>query len=164
MRLSKSGYAKSRGRSPSYISKLLARGVIVAEEDGSIDVERADASIAAHRHIDRPSKDSGRKPDPKSATSRYMAARARREEHLADLAQLLVAEREGALASVSEVQSCQFAIASRVRNGFERILDHIDRRLSRLGGAEASRLRGELRAEVRVMMNEMSESLRKDAE
>ncbi len=116
--VTKSDYARLRGCSPAYISKLLKSGRIT-EVDGKIDVEAANSSLERHadpaRALTRkspPTKPKGSPPEPVSGPS-YASARAAHEAIKARMAKMEFDRRSGELVSVDKVKR-QAARAGRV--------------------------------------------------
>lgn len=49
MVISKSAFARRHGFSPSYVTKLVAEGVLTVRPDGRLDQEQADHDLDANR-------------------------------------------------------------------------------------------------------------------
>jgi phage terminase Nu1 subunit (DNA packaging protein) len=106
--LSQSKYAKQRGCSQPYISKMVRKGVITTV-DGKIDPKLADQQLAAAAHPGRIN-GSGEKP------KNYYDALTEHTEYKAALAQLDYEEKCGRLVSVDAIEKEAARIGKAVRD------------------------------------------------
>lgn len=137
--LSKSQFAASQGWSPSYVTKLLDQQRLVLSPDGKkVNLQatlallnrtsdpgkegvrdhhaagRTDKHVGAHIRPDAPSapdSDAGASSDPK-----YWNAKARREDTLAELAQLDLAKKRGDLVERERVEAMSYAAGRMLRD------------------------------------------------
>lgn len=139
--LSKSQFAVSQGWSPSYVTKLKDQGRLVFSEDGKlVDVpatlvilkrtqdpgkesvrqhhadERSDKHVGAHVKFDAPSEDDPVSEQNATRNPKYWDAKARREDMLADLAQLELGEKRGTLVDRKRVEAMSFAAGRMLRD------------------------------------------------
>ncbi len=137
--LTKSAFAAHQGWAPSYVTKLKDQGRLVLDPDGKlVDVE---ATIARLERTGDPGKEAVRqhhaqartgkhvethiRPDAPapadpaesvSADPTYWAAKARRENTLADLARLELARKHGELVERQRVEDAAFAMGRMLRD------------------------------------------------
>ncbi|NNM70185.1 MAG: terminase small subunit [Gallionella sp.] len=135
--LSKSAFAAKQGWSPSYVTKLKDQGRLVLSKDGKqVDVDatlmllghtgdpgkegvrqhhataRIDQHVGSQIRANSPNEpDANGKADPK-----YWDAKARREDTLAELAQLELARQRGNLVVRQRVEAMSFAAGRMLRD------------------------------------------------
>lgn len=155
MKMTKSAFARHRKCNPSFISKLLKRKIIEADEVGLIDVEEADRKIAVSRaRADSPVP----RLDVKSEDgARILAARARSEEHKAGILELEHGRLAGTLVLASEVRAAAGSSARQARNAMLAIPD----RLAPLLAAESDQFRVHalLRDEITRALHALADSM-----
>jgi hypothetical protein len=92
-----------------------------------------------------------------AASADYFDHRAKREKWLAEIAEADYLEKIGLLTSVAEIERTQFDIWRRVRDSIVKAFDRADGTLAAI--PQAAPVRGRLRADLRAILNELSESL-----
>jgi hypothetical protein len=139
--LSKSQFAASQGWSASYITKLKDQGRLVFNDDGKlIDVpatlailkrtqdpgkesvrqhhadERSEKHVGSHVKFNAPPGDDQAADKSAVNNPKYWDAKARREDMLADLAQLELGEKRGVLVDRKRVEAMSFAAGRMLRD------------------------------------------------
>jgi len=124
MGLTQSAYARHRGCSHTAVAKALAAGRINRLPDGTIDPTEADQMWGANSRLkaDTPQTAAARKaegkpaPAPPSGQADYYEERAKHEAAKRALAELKLAETEGALVRRAAVSKVLFEAAREARN------------------------------------------------
>lgn len=142
MIISKSEYATLRGWSAAYVTKLKNKGRLVLTADGRVDVEASDALIAASKDpskagvverwqrergdVSLPPPDRPAKPLVLNGDEfNYQEARAKRETHEANLAEMRERERAGELIETVRVVKALTDSAIVSRSALERMPDRL---------------------------------------
>lgn len=142
MIITKSEYAAMRGWSPAYVTKLKNKGRLVLTADGRVDVEASDALVAASKDpskagvVERWQRERGEEPAPpldkptrplvlNGDEFDYQGARAKRETHEANLAEMRERERAGALVETERVVKALTDYAISSRSALERLPDRL---------------------------------------
>lgn len=138
-RLLKSEFADRQGWSRAYVSKLNKAGRLVLSDDGryvlvseTLETLRKTASPekqgvrerwARHRGDERPG------PDPQDGAD-YQMARAKRERHMANLAELDEARKRGELLDRAATERAVTDTASMTRQALQRLPDRVGSQLA----------------------------------
>ncbi len=119
MRVTKAQYARHRGCKPQYVSRLVREGRIKVGRDGKIDQARADAELG--RKARKPKAAPAPKPHAPSSTGSLTAARARKADADAKIAELEYQERSRNLIRREEVLALHARVYANVRTRFRRL-------------------------------------------
>jgi len=115
-KLRQSQYARLRGCTAQAVSAAVKSGRISLDENGFIDVERAD--LMWPRSVE----DTGERLDPGDPSfTALQESRARAEAARARLMELTLAEREGRLVDAARVRSEAFKLARDARNQLQQV-------------------------------------------
>ena len=172
--LSKSEFAASQGWSPSYVTKLKDQGRLVMSPDGrKVNVsetvamlsrtkdlgkdhvrnfhqnERTEKHVTAHTAPSAPPESDSGSSDPK-----YWAAKARREDALADLANLELEKKKGNLVERERVESAAFATGRMLRDAILGLPTQLAPELANTSDAFQIELR--MREALRSLLDEMA--------
>jgi len=155
-RIIRAEYARRRGVTRAAVTKAVDTGRISIGDDGLLDPEVADAEWDANTNPDQAlrNKGAGAAPAIDPAAKRWQDARARREERLADLAELDLQERRGELIHKGSVRKSLRAKVVQVRESLDSMAD----RLAPLLAAEAdiAKVRALIRGELRHALSELA--------
>ncbi len=175
--LTKSAFAALRGWAPSYVTKLKDQGRLVLDPDGKlVDVE---ATIARLERTGDPGKEAIRQhhaqartnkhvdaeirpdapapvdaPESASADPTYWAAKARRENTLADLARLELARKHGELVERQRVEDAAFTLARTLRDAILQLPTQLAPELVPM--TDAFQIENRLRDALRQILADMS--------
>lgn len=107
-----------KGATESAVRKALDRRWIAREPDGTLDFEKSDAAWALKAHR-RSAPDSSVGGGANGLDHELLLAKTRKERALATRAELEVAQRQGDLVSVSELERRAASVAAMARQGLE---------------------------------------------
>ena len=177
-RLNQSGLARLLGVKRQAVHDLVKRGVIVAGEDGLIDVATATAALAQHLRADAkslsailatqpgndaqsvaavpsaPTFDAQKETINANDATSYHVARTLRELAEARMAQLKLRTMAGELVEAERVRRAVTTLAATVRAGFERIPDKLSERLAVIADPQA--IQALLSAEIDQVLTDLS--------
>ncbi len=158
--LSLRGYARHRGVSLTAVQKALHSGRILANAEGMVDSDRADAEWKAKtrpgQRRAKPAAPATREPAeaPVAAGLDYFRARAIRENYLARLAKIEFEEKTAKLISRDEVQVAAFTKARTVRDNLLNIPDRLAATLA--AEPDADKVHQILTGEIRKALDELA--------
>jgi phage terminase Nu1 subunit (DNA packaging protein) len=144
--VSLSEYARLRSVSAPRISALRKAGRLVMTPDNRVDVERSDELIArtsTRRAAGLPAMVGDEDPE---ARRKILAARARREHHEANLAQMREAKEAGQLVEASRVHKAAVDAGALLRGALEQVPGKLGARLA--AETDAAACRALLRVEI----------------
>lgn len=157
--ITKLEYAEHRGVKPAYISKLLRQGKIKTTKSGRIDWKVYDAILDQRANSIAPDIDD----KPKSKVSRsnedYWEARKRKENLLADKAELELNIKRGLYVKIELVNNALMVKGLAVRQAIEAIADRIS---GRLVGKDVLQIMEILKAEHDAALFELTKELEID--
>lgn len=188
MSLVKKGeYARLKGwRSPSYVTKLIAAGVVVLSKDGRlVDVEASDRNLQARQSIDRqglreyheqqrqaqapvgasaqpvtpPASPEPRQTVDKGDFALFNSARAKKEQELARIAELDRMEREGKLVDADSVRMAAANVGRIVERALMGISPQLAEKLA--GEVDPALCARMIDAEMRRIRAELADELEK---
>ena len=160
--VSLSAYARHRGTSRQYISRLAREGVLVMRE-GFVDVEASDAVLDDRPVAFEPKPSFPSSPTRESAAlpghqpTSFAQARLAEMVYRAKLRRLEFEERTGKLLSREEVETAAFNISRTVRDGMLNISDRVAAMLA--AESDAKKVHEILSAEIRKALFEFAEGL-----
>ena len=164
-----SQYAKHRGVSQPYISKLVERGVLIALPGKKIDPEVADlaferardpvASVAVERNAEkRERKADPPEDDDESAYAQYNKAKALSEKFRAKMFEIDYRKAASELCEVKSVTRAMFDTGAAMRKMLERLPDRMSARIAAAYSVDARPCHLLLQSEVRDMCSELEKT------
>lgn len=158
----KRDYAKHRGCSAPYISKLIRQGRLAGAaldaDSGMINVDEADRMLGEAAEVDHPAESDAQG----SKAGSYTAARAREVDAKASMAEMELARRRGDLLHRDAVSSAAQAIFERMRVEVMKVPQGISLELVVL--TDAAALEDKLSDALRRVFFGLHEEFLKDAE
>lgn len=162
--VTKSGFAKLQGVTPSAVSRWLESETIAQTEDGCIKWKEAERSIASSRDITRPLQRHGEKHDAaidadveleaEEVRRRYSLAQMRREEERAKREEIARLEEEGLLVPLEDVEADAEDAAIRLKAAMMAIPDRAAPELTSM--TDLKEVHAYLVKEIREALAEMS--------
>jgi hypothetical protein len=149
-RISRAEFARRRGFSKAYVSKLVSMGRLAIGADGRLDVEAAERALAE-------TADPAASSALASAGTSYASARAERERWQARLAELDYRERAGELCQRAAVEGEARAVAGAVREAVLAVAERLAVKLAATADAAdvVALLEGELSAALVALADEL---------
>ncbi len=164
--MNQSEYAKKKGLTPQYISKLKNQGVIVFKENGEIDEQASDQRInenkdpakqqlSEYHAQQRQKKAAG---ETISAGQSYQQARAMKEQYAAMQARIAYEKEIGNLLDIQSVRLAIMDSDAIVRNKLESLPDIIAPLLA--DESDESKIRAILLDQIEMLLTDLSKTFR----
>jgi phage terminase Nu1 subunit (DNA packaging protein) len=165
MLMKQSEWARKQGFERQYVSSLVKQGHIVLE-NGMVNVEQAEAELAAMRNPSKPLKRKASKPSVASQSGQSTAelstfllkTRIKNEVERGKMLEIEAKAKTGQYVDAKDVEKQAFQTARTVRDSLQNIPDRVSSLLASI--SDANQIYDVLSKEIRQVLEDLAEGLR----